>query len=193
MTRRSKASESRRSPRRRGWELSQAVREILTGPRGKNVICTHFVIDEADIATNLRDPRVMIGSDGIPDLKGRPHPRLFGTMPRVLANTCARQRCLTRRGGPPHDEPAVDRFGLLSRGCDPRGLLRRCRPFQPRDGAGFRDLRRAANRSPPGIEMVIVNGQVAYEGGQAHGRWCGANAPLPPGRVGPPIYATPGA
>ena len=28
---------------------------------------------------------MMVGSDGIPDLKGQPHPRLFGTFPRILA------------------------------------------------------------------------------------------------------------
>ncbi|MDZ7728079.1 MAG: hypothetical protein U5Q44_07715 [Dehalococcoidia bacterium] len=69
------------------WGIEEAVRNILTSERGREVICIHFIIDEADIEANLRHPRMMIGSDGIPDLRGRPHPRLFGTMPRVLGST----------------------------------------------------------------------------------------------------------
>ena len=153
----------------RGWELSQVVREILTSPRGKQVICTHFVIDEADIATNLRDPRVMIGSDGIPDLKGRPHPRLFGTMPRVLAKYVREERVLSL-------EEAVrrmtslpcDRFGLLSRGRIEEGYYADVVLFNP---ATVQDLAtyEEPKQEPAGIEMVIVNGQVAYEGGRHTG------------------------
>ncbi|MDP3768119.1 MAG: amidohydrolase family protein, partial [Dehalococcoidia bacterium] len=64
--------------------LEETVRLILTAEKGDRTICIQFTIDEADVETNLRHPRVMIGSDGIPDLRGRPHPRLFGTFPRVL-------------------------------------------------------------------------------------------------------------
>ena len=153
----------------RGWEITQAVREILTTPRGRQVICTHFVIDEADIETNLRDPRVMIGSDGIPDLKGRPHPRLFGTMPRVLAK-------YVRERGVVSLEEAVqrmtslpcDRFGLTNRGRIQEGYQADLVLFDP---ATVQDLAtyEEPKQEPRGIEMVVVNGQVAYEGGQHTG------------------------
>jgi len=149
----------------RGWELTEAVREILTSARGKQVICTHFVIDEADIATNLRHPRVMIGSDGIPDLKGRPHPRLFGTMPRVLAKYVREEQVL------PLEEAIrrmtslpCDRFGLASRGRIEEGYHADLVLFDPenvQDLATYEEPK----QEPAGIEMVIVNGQVACEGG----------------------------
>ena len=49
-------------------------------------LCIHFIIDEADVETNLAYADMMVGSDGIPDLRGKPHPRLFGTFPRVLGH-----------------------------------------------------------------------------------------------------------
>ena len=59
------------------------------------MICIHFIIDESDIETNLRHPRMLIGSDGIPELKGNPHPRLFGTMPRVLSRYVRERKVLS--------------------------------------------------------------------------------------------------
>ena len=53
-------------------------------------------MDEGDIVSNLRHDRVMIGSDGIPDLTGRPHPRLFGTFPRA-GQVCREQGVLTSK------------------------------------------------------------------------------------------------
>src|SRR5262249_28454509 len=36
-------------------------------------------MSEDDIRTVLRHPGTMIGSDGLPTLEGKPHPRLYGT------------------------------------------------------------------------------------------------------------------
>ncbi|MGH2634131.1 MAG: N-acyl-D-amino-acid deacylase family protein, partial [Tepidiformaceae bacterium] len=153
----------------KGWELTQAVREILTTPRGKQVICTHFVIDEADIETNLRHPRVMIGSDGIPDLKGRPHPRLFGTMPRVLAKYVRERQVL------PLEEAVrrmtslpCDRFGLAGRGRIQEGCHADLVLFDP---ATVQDLAtyEEPKQEPRGIPLVLVNGKVAYEDGKHTG------------------------
>jgi N-acyl-D-aspartate/D-glutamate deacylase len=68
----------------RGIEVTEAVRLVLTAPKGDRTLCIQFVIDEADVETNLAHADMMIGSDGIPDLRGMPHPRLFGTFPRIL-------------------------------------------------------------------------------------------------------------
>ena len=74
--------------------VTEAVRHILTAPEGKSTICIQHIMDEGDIVSNLRHDRVMIGSDGIPDLTGRPHPRLFGTFPRVLGRYVREQGVL---------------------------------------------------------------------------------------------------
>lgn len=66
-------------------DICELTHGLLTAPKGDRTICIQFIIDEKDIATNLAHKDMMVGSDGIPDLKGQPHPRLFGTFPRVLA------------------------------------------------------------------------------------------------------------
>jgi N-acyl-D-amino-acid deacylase len=69
-----------------GEDVTETVHRILTAPKGDRTICIQFIIDEADVETNLAHADMMVGSDGIPDLRGKPHPRLFGTFPRVLGH-----------------------------------------------------------------------------------------------------------
>lgn len=147
------------------WSIAEAVREIITSPRGKEVICTHFIIDEADIEANLRHPKMLIGSDGIPDLRGRPHPRLFGTMPRVLSRYVRERGILTLEEAIQRmTSQACQRFGLLNRGLVKPGYWADLVLF---DAATVRDLAtyKEPMQEPEGIRLVMVNGQVAYEGG----------------------------
>ncbi|MCC7363849.1 MAG: D-aminoacylase [Dehalococcoidia bacterium] len=152
-----------------GWSLDEAVRQVLTSPRGKEVLCIHFIIDEKDIETNLRHPQMMIGSDGIPDLRGRPHPRLYGTMPRVLGEYVRERGVLSL-------EEAVrrmtslpcERFGLAGRGLVREGYYADLVLFDPamvRDTATYED----PQQEPEGIAMVLVNGEVALEAGRHTG------------------------
>ncbi|MEO9255368.1 MAG: D-aminoacylase [Tepidiformaceae bacterium] len=150
----------------KGWELDETVRQVLGSPRGKQVVCTHFIIDEADIETNLRDPRVMIGSDGIPDLNGRPHPRLFGTMPRVLAKYVRDRHVLSLEEAVRRmTSLAADRFGLTARGLIKEGNFADLVLFDPetvQDMATYQQPK----QEPAGIAMVMVNGQIACENGK---------------------------
>jgi N-acyl-D-aspartate/D-glutamate deacylase len=155
-----------------GVALEDLVRRILTAEKGERTLCIHFIIDEADIETNLRHPLMMVGSDGIPDLKGQPHPRLFGTYPRILGEY------VRERGVLPLEE-AVRRMTSLS--CDRFGLTNRGRVFEGQhadlvvfdpdtvvDTATYDDPK----QEPIGIDWVIVNGQVTVD----HGRHTGAGA-----------------
>jgi N-acyl-D-aspartate/D-glutamate deacylase len=47
----------------------------------------YFLMDEADVRRVLAFPQTMIGSDGMPH-DTAPHPRLWGTFPRVLGHYC---------------------------------------------------------------------------------------------------------
>ena len=48
-----------------------------------------FSMHEDDLTDALSDPHTMIGSDGLPPgTGGKPHPRLYGTFPRVLGRYC---------------------------------------------------------------------------------------------------------
>jgi N-acyl-D-amino-acid deacylase len=127
----------------------------------------------SDIETNLRDRRVMIGSDGIPDLNGRPHPRLFGTMPRVLAKYVRERKVLSL-------EEAVrrmtslpaERFGMERRGRVQEGYHADLVLFDPatvQDRATYKDPK----QEPAGIDLVVVNGEIAVEGGRHTGAGSG--------------------
>ena len=151
--------------RERAIDITELVRQILTAPLGDRTICIHFIIDEADIETNLRHTDMMVGSDGIPDLRGRPHPRLFGTFPRILA------RYVRDRGILGLEEAvrrmtslAADTFGIVDRGRIREGHWADLVLFDPAtviDTATYDE----PQREPDGIRLVVVNGEVAYDGG----------------------------
>jgi N-acyl-D-aspartate/D-glutamate deacylase len=151
--------------REQGVDIADLVRTVLTAPGGDRTICIHFIIDEADIETNLRYRDMMIGSDGIPDLRGRPHPRLFGTFPRILSEYVRKRHVLGL-------EDAVSRmtsisaetFGIKERGRVAEGFHADLVLFNPEtvtDTATYDDPK----QYPGGIEVVIVNGKVAFQYG----------------------------
>lgn len=145
--------------------LADVVRKILTLPGAERTVAITFVMDEQDVEANLRHPRVMVGSDGLPNPGGRPHPRLYGTFPRVLGEY-SRQRGLLSL------EAAVakiaglpcERFGLRQRGAIREGYFADLVLFdaeQVIDRASYAEPKLA----PFGIDLVLVNGAVAAESG----------------------------
>jgi N-acyl-D-amino-acid deacylase len=155
-----------------GLTPPEAVRHVLTAPEGDRTICIQHVMDERDIVTNLRHERVMVGSDGIPDLEGRPHPRLFGTFPRVLGR-------YVREQGVVGLEHVIRRMTSLS--CDVHGLADRGRItvggwadlvlFDPATVADVATYAEPKAEST-GITQVWVNGVETF----ADGRHLGARA-----------------
>ena len=78
--------------------------KILTAPFGDRTLCIHFIIDEADVETNLAHADMMVGSDGIPDLRGKPHPRLFWHIPSSARSLrTGTQRAVLARSRSTHD------------------------------------------------------------------------------------------
>lgn len=156
-----------------GMTPSEAVRHVLTAPEGDRTICIQHVMDEADVVTNLGHDLVMVGSDGLPDLDGRPHPRLFGTFPRVLGRYVREQGVLSL-------EQAVRRMTSLS--CDVHGLADRGRivpggwadlvlfdPAVVADLATYEDPKVES----AGVAAVWVNGELAFRDGQHTGSRAG--------------------
>lgn len=147
-----------------GIEPVDVIRKVLMAPEGDRTICIQFIIDEADIETNLQHPKMMVGSDGIPDLRGRPHPRLFGTFPRILAHYVRGRDVLSlaeaiRR----MTSLSCERFGLVDRGTVTEGAFADLVVFDPdlvTDTATYDDPK----QEPTGIELVVVNGRIAYQG-----------------------------
>jgi N-acyl-D-amino-acid deacylase len=141
----------------REWGVAkeEAARRLQPGS------AIYFLMDEGDVRRILAFDETMIGSDGIP-VGERPHPRLWGTFPRVLGHYC-------RDVGLFPLETAVwkmtgltaQTFGLAGRGTLAPGQHADVVVF---DAARVRDSAdyAAPTRPAEGIEAVIVNGEVTW-------------------------------
>jgi N-acyl-D-amino-acid deacylase len=75
-------------------EPVDALIEILVAERLRASMI-HFSMHEDDLRLAITHRHTMIGSDGLPPgTGGKPHPRLFGTFPRVLGRYCRDQDLL---------------------------------------------------------------------------------------------------
>ncbi|MDP1650503.1 MAG: D-aminoacylase [Rubrivivax sp.] len=129
----------------------------------------YFAMSDADVERILAHPLAMIGSDGLPG-DGVPHPRLWGTFPRVLGH-CARERGLLALEAAVHKMTGLTarRFGLAGRGLLQPGCSADVTVF---DAGAVADRATYADptAAPLGIAWVLVNGQLAVDHGEvAHG------------------------
>ncbi|NJD10889.1 MAG: D-aminoacylase [Gemmatimonadetes bacterium] len=131
----------------------------------------YHVLDEQDVRRIMTHPFTMIASDGRLAQPGQaqPHPRSYGTFPRVLGEY-ARERGVLSLAAAVHKMtqlPAA-RLGLSDRGVLRVGAYADVVVFDPqtvKDLATFTE----PLQYPAGIETVVVNGAVAVEGGQTTG------------------------
>src|SRR5215471_605970 len=156
-----------------GIALPDLVRRVIDAPGGRRTISIGFGMSEDDLVTNVRHPLMMVGSDGIPDLDGLPHPRLYGTFPRVFAEYVRnRAEISVSEAVRRMTSLAADRFGLVGRGRLAPGAHADAVVFDPaaiRDVATFAD----SKREPEGVHWVIVNGTIAVENGRHTGARAG--------------------
>lgn len=129
-----------------------------------------------DVKRVLQHPAVMVGSDGLPH-DPRPHPRLWGTFPRVLGYFCREEQIF--------DLPtavhkmtglSADTIGLHYRGLIRKGYAADLVLFDPatvRDAATWDD----PTRPSIGIHRVWVNGVLSLMDGQATERRAGRFLP----------------
>ena len=128
----------------------------------------YFLMDEDDVQRILAFDETMIGSDGIP-VGEKPHPRLWGTFPRVLGH-------YSRDVGLFPLETAVWKmtgltarnFGLADRGTPE---ARPAADIVVFDAATVRDAANYANPTlrAEGIHAVIVNGALTWRDGVHQG------------------------
>jgi N-acyl-D-amino-acid deacylase len=158
----------------RKLEPVDAIFELLLDERGRVGVIL-FQMDEADLRRALAHPAVMIGSDGSslapagPTAAQKPHPRSYGTFPRVLGEYAREQRTLTlpqaihKMTGLP-----ARRLGLRDRGAIRVGARADLVVFDARrvrDVATYED----PHRYPVGIEHVFVNGRFVIKDGEHTG------------------------
>jgi N-acyl-D-amino-acid deacylase len=131
-----------------------------------------FTMCEENLRRILAKPYVMIGSDsggraynGVLS-QGKPHPRAFGTFPMILGRWVREEKLLTM-------EEAIRKMTLAP--CEKMGITDRgvIRPGAWADLTVF-DADKIADNSkygdpfhrPDGIKYVIVNGEIAVDGGE---------------------------
>ena len=149
--------------------LPELLRRVFSAPGGLKTISIGFGMSETDLVTNARHHLMMVGSDGVPELTGLPHPRLFGTFPRIFAEYVRKHGVLSvaeavRR----MTSLPADRFGLTGRGRLTPGAHADLVVFDP---AAIADQATYENpkREPTGIRAVVINGKLVYDEGRHTG------------------------
>ena len=131
-----------------------------------------FIMDEEDVKTVLSSPLSSVISDAwatCPAAGGKPHPRAYGTFPRVLGRYVREEKLLTL-------EEAIRKMTSLPAGkvrLHDRGLIREgfwadIVIFDPKtviDRATYEN----PHQYPEGIKYVIVNGKVVVKDGELTG------------------------
>jgi dihydroorotase/N-acyl-D-amino-acid deacylase len=125
-----------------------------------------FTMCEDDVEAALADPHTMIGSDGLPPgVGGKPHPRLYGTFPRVLARY-VRQRGTLDLATAVHKMTGLpaDTFGLTGRGRIAPGQIADLVAFDPDTIADHCDYRDPVH-PPTGLAWVMQGGEMVVQDG----------------------------
>ncbi len=138
------------------WQATERLR-----PAG----AIYHMMHEEDVQKILAHPLSMIGSDGLPS-DPNPHPRLWGTFPRVLAHYCRDLKLFSLEEAV-HKMTGLSaaRFRLKDRGVIRTGAfadLTLVDMTTLEDVATYSDPCKAS----PGIHLVVVNGVISYQNGK---------------------------
>lgn len=157
-----------------GVEPVDAALRLVSEEEGTVSMIGHGM-SPSNVEMVLSHPLVMIGSDGAsiaPTGKAaetRPHPRLYGTCPRVLSYY-TRDRgifdlptAVRKMTGTPADQAGIGDRGRIARGK--KADLVVFNAADVKDEATFDD----PHQYPTGIEYVVVNGRLVIENGQHTG------------------------
>jgi len=134
-----------------------------------------FGMAEEDVKYVMRSPIGMVGSDGSAISPegilgiGKPHPRYYGTFPRVLGKYAREEKVITMEEAVRKMTSApAQRLGLKDRGLLREGYKADVVVFNPetvKDEATFAD----PHRFPTGIPYVVCNGAFTVDKGKHTG------------------------
>ncbi len=158
----------------KGKDEFSALFDLILEEKGKAYIVI-FEMDEEDIRRVMRSRLQMVGTDswavapyGVLS-EGKPHPRFYGTYPRILGKYVREDRVITL-------EDAVRKmtsFPAQKLKLKDRGLIREGSwadivvfdPIRVKDRATYED----PHQYPEGIKYVLVNGEVVIDKGEHTG------------------------
>ena len=148
--------------------LEMGAEYVILGQKNGGASCIYHAMDEKDVENIMQHPLTMIASDGRLSTpgEGHPHPRSYGTFPRVLSTYVREKKLLSL-------EEAIYKMTLFpaqTYGIEDRGLLRKGMKAdlviftadQIQDKATFIE----PHQYPEGILYVIVNGKLAVDQGK---------------------------
>jgi len=126
-----------------------------------------FSQSEEVVQKVMREPYVNVCTDGL--LGGKPHPRAYGTYPRILGryvrelNVLTLEEAVRRMSGLAAETFRLERYGRIEQGAQANLVV-----FDPQtviDRATFED----SKQFPGGIEHVIVEGELMIRNGEQTG------------------------
>lgn len=154
--------------------MQDAAARVLDLDPGAWVVV--FSMSERDVRRVMTHPATLFGSDGLPTT-GTPHPRLWGTFPRVLGRYVRREQVLSiETAVAKMTSLPARRFGLLDRGRIEEGLAADLVLLDPEridEGGSYEE----PERPPLGIHSVWVNGRLAVREGICTGTRAGRFLP----------------
>jgi N-acyl-D-amino-acid deacylase len=145
----------------------EAAKKLLSD-YSNEILVAAFGMDEGDVRMVMAHSSTMIGTDGL-DRGSKPHPRAWGTYPRVLGKYVREEGIISledaiyKMSGFP-----AKKFQIANRGLIKKGFYADLVIFDPDtviDNATYENSR----VGPAGIPHVIVNGQFAVRDGQHAG------------------------
>jgi N-acyl-D-aspartate/D-glutamate deacylase len=172
----------------------RTIAEIAAGRAADPIdaVCDYLIVDrcatrvlvtsigEADVRTMVRSPHVCVGSDGNcvapygTTSQGKPHPRFYGTFPRILGHYVRELGLLSlpaairKMTGAPAAALGLDRRGLVREGWFADLML-----FDP-DEFAERATYAEPHQYPAGAgTTVLVNGAVTVERAEHTGALAG--------------------
>lgn len=159
-----------------GRDPADIAWDIMLAAQPNRPLALYFMMNEDDVQLALQSPFVSIGSDAASALKegdldalGLPHPRSYGTFPKVIAKYVRDEGVLTLPNAirKMTSWPA-SRMGLTDRGIIREGLAADIVIF---DMKTIQDTATWDNPTakPTGINHVIVNGVLVLDEGQHTG------------------------
>jgi N-acyl-D-amino-acid deacylase len=161
-----------------GQDPVDFVCDVLVKAKDR-VSATYHTMSTGNLERIYRKDWVMVGSDAAVRTcdgllsEGKPHPRAYGTMPRMLSWVVRKKGWLTL-------EQAIKKMtsdpcgvlGIKDRGLVREGMFADLVLFDPdriKDTATYDN----PQQYPEGIEMVVVNGKMAVEKGELTGERAG--------------------
>jgi len=125
-----------------------------------------FSQSEEVVQKIMREPYVNVCTDGL--LGGKPHPRAYGTYPRILGryvremNVLTLEEAVRKMSGLAAETFTLKRYGRIEQGAQANLVV-----FDPQtviDRATFED----SKQYPVGIEHVIVEGEPVIRYGESY-------------------------